>query len=151
MLVVLILLGFDTFLPNAIRFITIFHGILAGVALGEYLKIRTNEKAGGQLFSDIVEELRTNQTLLSEKIPLRTAFWMLGVRSGRAAYLPEAHRRALWTIYPVIAHYNGDLMHQHRIRLAGGVITPEQERELSQLSEKVDTLIREFLNRHDVH
>ena len=77
------------------RLMSIFFGMLAGIALGEVFKIRNKKKSGRVLLSDLFEELRVNLETLKTDLPLRKGFWILGIRSGRAEYIPDKQRRML--------------------------------------------------------
>ncbi|TFF68297.1 hypothetical protein EU520_00580 [Candidatus Thorarchaeota archaeon] len=149
LMVSLVPLGIDTVVINGVRLLSIFLGMLGGTALGEYLKIRKNEKTGEVLLSDLTEELRVNRELLGKGIPLRKGFWILGVRSGRAEYIPEAERRKLWRIYPVITHYNDDLAAVHRAELTGSPASPEVESEMKRLAADIEHKIDDFLESQD--
>ncbi len=149
LMLILTPLGIDVVVVNGVRLLSIFLGMLGGIALGEYLKIRKNEKTGDILLLDLTEELRVNRNLLGKGIPLRKGFWILGVRSGRAEYIPKTERRMLWGIYPVITHYNDDLAEVHRAELRGRDVSPQVESELEQLAANIRNKIDEFLESQD--
>lgn len=139
-----------TVLSFSYRLASIFLGMLGGLAAKEFLSIRANENAGRSLLRDLIEELRVNEILLEKRLPLRKGFWTLGIRSGLAAHLPERERRQLWRIYPVITHYNDDLMYHHRSRLTDDKTTKKHEVELDRLVEVIGVLIRKYLDRHGI-
>ncbi len=139
-----------TALSFSYRLASIFLGMLGGLAAKEFLSIRKNEEAGRNLLRDLIEELRVNEVLLEKRLPLRRGFWELGIRSGLAAHLPERERRLLWRIYPVINHYNDDLMYRHRTQLADDETTKIQEDELNRLADIIGVLIRKYLDRHEI-
>ena len=149
LMLVLVPFGIDFVIVNGVRLISIFLGMLGGTALGEYLKIRKNEQVGQMLLSDLTEELRVNRRLLGKGVPLRKGFWILGVRSGRAEYIPETERRMLWRIYPVITHYNDDLAQVHRAELTGREVSPEVESEMRRLAADIKDGIDAFLESQD--
>ena len=142
--------GAERILSDGYRLLSIFLGVLAGVSLGEYFKMRTNQKAGNVLHSDLIEELRINYGLLTKDIPLRKGFWILGIRSGIARYLSENIRRDLWNIYSNITHYNDEFQRYHIAKMGqgGSSITPELEEEISNLRELIGNLIAKFFEAH---
>ncbi len=147
MIVLLFLTMPDVALGNGLRIISIFLGMLAGLSLGEYFKIRNNMKTGEDLLMDITEEIRINETLLDNEVQLRKGFWILGIRSGLARYLPQEERRMLWEIYSNITHYNEEIQTIHYARLGQTSFkpTPELVQEISRLRDLIGALIRDFL------
>ena len=137
----------DVALGNGIRIISIFLGMLAGFSLGEYFKIRSNKKTGEDLLMDITEEIRINETLLDDEVQLRKGFWILGIRSGLARYLPREERRMLWEIYSNITHYNDEIQTIHYARLGQTSFkpTPELVQEINRLRGLIRTLLHDFL------
>ncbi len=137
----------DAVLGNGLRMLSIFLGMLAGFSLGEYFKIRNNKKTGEDLLMDIAEEIRINETLLDNEVQLRKGFWILGIRSGLARYLPREERRMLWEIYSNITHYNDEIQTIHYARLGQTSFkpTPELAQEISRLRDLIRALIRDFL------
>ena len=129
------------------RWISIFFGMLAGTALGEVFKIRNNKKSGRVLLSDLLEELRVNLETLKTDIPLRKGFWILGIRSGRAEYIPDIQRRMLWEIYSRITHYNDDngMIHRKMIVEGKDSLFPEMREEIDRFRKEINTGIVEFL------
>ena len=152
LILMLIPLGVDSesVLLTTYRFIAVFHGVLAGVSIGEYLKIRTKEHEGKNLLIDLVEELRVNETLLDSEIKLRKGFWVLGIRSGLARYLPKRERRMLWNIYSSITHYNEEVELLHRARLDDKVdiLSTDFLREIAELKDNIRKLIGVVISRH---
>ena len=152
LILMLIPLGVDSesVLLTTYRFIAVFHGVLAGVSIGEYLKIRTKEREGKNLLIDLVEELRVNETLLDSENKLRKGFWILGIRSGLARYLPNRERRMLWNIYSNITHYNEEVELLHRARLDGKdeFLTPDFLNEISELRDEIRKNIEIVKSRH---
>ena len=142
--------GAERILSDGYRLMSIFLGVLAGVALGEYFKIRTNQKAGDVLRSDLIEELRVNHSLLTKDLPLRKGFWILGIRSGIARYLSETDRRDLWNIYSNITHYSDEFQRYHTARMgqSGSSLTPELQEEITNLQELISNLIAKFFETH---
>ena len=139
-------------IQNGYRLLSILLGVLAGVALGELFKIRSNQKSGRSLLNDLLEELRVNLSIVGKGTPLRKGFWTLGIRSGRAEYLSDSDRRDLWEIYSTITHFNEDLQHVHRTKVTEGQdsVQPEYQKELDRLNEKIRTETEAFLTRHKV-
>jgi hypothetical protein len=140
-------LGIDAILRDGYRLLSIFLGVLAGVALGEHFKIRNDSKAGAALYRDLVEELRVNQELLEKRVPLRKGFWIMGIRSGIARHLPGDSRRDLWDIYSNITHYNEEfqLLHSRKLvepelSVGGGL-----QNEVDELRNLIGDLIGRFL------
>jgi hypothetical protein len=144
--------GIERVVIDGYRLLSIFLGVLAGVALGEYFKIRNNQKAGNVLRSDLIEELRINHGLLKRNIPLRKGFWILGIRSGIARYLTEDVRRDLWNIYSNITHYNDEFQRYHTAKLGqeGSSLTPELQEEMTHLCELISNLIVKFFENHSL-
>ena len=144
-------LSSDLILSTAYRFIAVFLGILAGVAIGELLKHRNREGEGRNLLIDLVEELRVNETLLETDNKLRKGFWILSIRSGLARYLPYRERRMLWNIYSDITHYNEEVELLHRARLEGkeDLLKSEFFEEISSLREKIRSNIEIVKSNHD--
>ena len=144
--------GAERILSDGYRLLSIFLGVLAGVALGEYFKIRTNQKAGNVLHSDLIEELRINYGLLKKDIPLRKGFWILGIRSGIARYLTEDIRRDLWNIYSNITHYNDEFQRYHIVKMGqtGNSVTPEFQEEITNLRDLISSLIAKFFEAHSL-
>ena len=144
--------GAERVLSDGYRLLSIFLGVLAGVALGEYFKIRNNQKAGNTLHSDLIEELRVNHGLLKKDIPLRKGFWILGIRSGIARYLSDEVRHDLWNIYSNITHYNDEFQRYHTTKMTqtGSSITPELEEEISNLRDLISKLIIQFFETHSL-
>lgn len=142
-------LGFEVALLNGTRLFSIFLGMLGGTALGELFRIRNNQQTGKTLLNDLREECKANLEIVGTGVPLRKGFWILGMRSGRAQYLPNESRHELWEIYSQITHYNEDIRNLHRAML----LKPEQEIS-SELQEEMDSLcsdirhrIKEFLEK----
>ena len=50
--------GIEGVIRDGYRLLSIFFGMLAGIALGEVFKIRSNRKTGRALLSDLLEELK---------------------------------------------------------------------------------------------
>jgi len=144
--------GAERILSDGYRLLSIFLGVLAGVSLGEYFKIRTNQKAGDVLHSDLIEELRINYGLLKKDIPLRKGFWVLGIRSGIARYLTEDIRRDLWNIYSNITHYNDEFQRYHIATMGqtADFVTPEFQEEITNLRELIRGLIGKFFEAHSL-
>ena len=128
----------DVALGNSIRIISIFLGMLAGFSLGEYFKI-------------ITEEIRINETLLDNEVQLRKGFWILGIRSGLARYLPQEERRKLWEIYSNITHYNDEIQTIHHARLGQTSFkpTPELVQEIDRIRDLIRELFRDFLQYNE--
>ncbi len=151
---------FELLLPNGIerivsdgyRLLSIFLGVLAGVSLGEYFKIRNNQKAGNSLQNDLIEELRINYSLLKTNLPLRKGFWILGIRSGIARYIPDNVRIDLWNIYSIITHYNDEfqIFHAAKMGQEGKSITSELQEEIDHLRESINGLITGFFETHSI-
>ncbi|MBD3406085.1 MAG: hypothetical protein GF411_08175 [Candidatus Lokiarchaeota archaeon] len=112
-ILVLSLLPFGTAFNDGTRLISNFLGMLGGTSLGEYFKKRNNEKSSRTLSNDLADELIVNLELLEDEIPLRKGFWIFGIRSGRAEYLPESERKMLWETYSRITHYNEEIKKFH--------------------------------------
>ncbi|MBD3159540.1 MAG: hypothetical protein GF309_12175 [Candidatus Lokiarchaeota archaeon] len=134
--------GLDSVLLNATRLVSIFLGMLGGTALGELFRIRNNQQTGQKLLDDLREECKANLEILGTGVPLRKGFWILGMRSGRAQYLPDENRHNLWEIYSRITHYNEDIENLHRAML----LNPEQEKPAG-LQEEIDDLCSEIRKR----
>ncbi len=146
MISILFLTSLDIAIANGLRLLSIFLGMLAGTALGEYLKIRNKRKAGRILLDDIIEELKVNKNIIDTGLPLRKGFWTLGIRSGTAQNIPDLERRKLWDIYSNITHYNEDLQALHISRFTEGLsTTPEVHAETMKLRTLILQLINEYL------
>ncbi|TXT56414.1 MAG: hypothetical protein BAJATHORv1_20003 [Candidatus Thorarchaeota archaeon] len=141
------LIPFGTAFNDGNRLLSIFLGMLGGTSLGEYFKKRNNEKSGRALSDDLVDELTVNQELLREEIPLRKGFWILGIRSGRAEYLPEPERKMLWETYSRITHYNDEIQRLHWSNLGIQDIGEDAplRGELTKLQEEIYSHIEQFL------
>ncbi|MGY5873693.1 MAG: hypothetical protein RTV72_15705 [Candidatus Thorarchaeota archaeon] len=139
--------GVEGVIRDGYRLLSIFFGMLAGTALGEVFKIRNNRKTGRALLSDLLEELRVNVETLKTDLPLRKGFWILGIRSGRAEYIPDKQRRMLWEIYSRITHYNDDIGLIHRKMIVEGKdsLFPEMREEIERFRKEIGTRIVEFL------
>jgi len=139
--------GIEGILRDGYRLLSIFFGMLAGIALGEVFKIRNNRKSGRILFSDLLEELKVNLETLKTDLPLRKGFWILGIRSGRAEYIPDEQRRMLWEIYSRITHYNDDIGMIHRKMIVEGKesLFPEMREEIERFRKEISTRIVEFI------
>ncbi|MHA1929280.1 MAG: hypothetical protein ACTSV2_11960 [Candidatus Thorarchaeota archaeon] len=139
--------GVEEIIRDGYRLMSIFFGMLAGTALGEVFKIRNNKKSGRVLLSDLLEELRVNLETLKTDLPLRKGFWILGIRSGRAEYIPGKQRRMLWEIYSRITHYNDDIGMLHRKMIVEGKdsLFPEMQKEIDRVRKEINTGIVEFL------
>lgn len=139
--------GVEGIIRDGYRLLSIFFGMLAGTALGEVFKIRNNKKTGQVLLSDLLEELRVNLETLKTDLPLRKGFWILGIRSGRAEYIPDKQRRMLWEIYSRITHYNDDIGMIHRKMIVEGKdsLFPEMREEIDRFRKEINTGIVEFL------
>jgi len=139
--------GVEGIIRDGYRLLSIFFGMLAGTALGEVFKIRSNKKTGQVLLSDLLEELRVNLEALKTDLPLRKGFWILGIRSGRAEYIPDKQRRMLWEIYSRITHYNDDIGMIHRKMIVEGKdsLFPEMREEIDRFRKEINTGIVEFL------
>ena len=139
-------------IQNGYRLLSILLGVLAGTALGELFKIRNNQKSGNSLLNDLLEELRVNLSIVGKGTPLRKGFWTLGIQSGRAEYLEDSDRRALWEIYSTITHFNEDLQFVHGTKVTEGqdAVRPEYQKELDRLNEKIETETKAFLTKHNV-
>ena len=148
--VVVILLnpmGIDAIISNGYRLFSIFLGMLAGIALGEVFKIRTNQKSARELETDLLEELKVNLDLLETNLPLRKGFWVLGIRSGRAQFIQHDRRRMLWEIYSRVTHYNEDIGLLHRKLIIEGIdsLMPEMRAEVERFRNEIRSKISEFL------
>ncbi len=139
--------GVEGIIRDGYRLLSIFFGMLAGTALGEVFKIRNNKKTGHVLMLDLLEELRVNLETLKTDLPLRKGFWILGIRSGRAEYIPDKQRRMLWEIYSRITHYNDDIGMIHRKMIVEGKdsLFPEMREEIDRFRKEINTGIVEFL------
>jgi len=139
--------GVEGIIRDGYRLLSIFFGMLAGTALGEVFKIRNNKKTGQVLLLDLLEELRVNLETLKTDLPLRKGFWILGIRSGRAEYIPDKQRRMLWEIYSRITHYNDDIGMIHRKMIVEGKdsLFPEMREEIDRFRKEINTGIVEFL------
>ena len=139
--------GVEGILRDGYRLLSIFFGMLAGTTLGEVFKIRNNKKTGQVLLLDLLEELRVNLETLKTDLPLRKGFWILGIRSGRAEYIPDTQRRMLWEIYSRITHYNDDIGMIHRKMIVEGKdsLFPEMREEIDRFRKEINTGIVEFL------
>lgn len=144
--------GVERILSDGYRLLSIFLGVLGGVSLGEYFKIRNNQNAGNSLQNDLIEELRINHNLLKTNLPLRKGFWILGIRSGIARYLPDSVRLDLWNIYSIITHYNDEfqIFHAAKMRQDGKSITPELQEEIAHLQESITNLITKFFETYSI-
>ena len=140
-------LGIDGIIRDGYRLISIFLGMLAGIALGEVFKIRNNKKSARSLFIDLLEELKVNRGLLDTNLPLRKGFWILGIRSGRVEFIRQDKRRLLWEIYFRITHYNEDIGLLHRKLIIEGKdsLMPEMREEVERFRNEIRTRIKEFL------
>lgn len=140
-------LGIDGIIRDGYRLLSIFLGMLAGIALGEVFKIRNNKKSARTLVNDLLEELRVNLDLLETDLPLRKGFWILGIRSGRAEFIPVDKRRLLWEIYSRITHYNEDIGLLHRKLIVEGKesLMPEMREEVEKFRNEIRKRINEFL------
>ncbi len=140
--------GPEQMLSNAVRLSSIFLGVLAGVSLGEYLKIRSNAQSGRRLMRDLLAELLVNRDLLETGELLRKGFWILGIRSGRAEFLPEKQKIDLWHIYSLITHYNDDLQHLHAMEIVSSEEEPPSQLrgEVTRLGAEISRRIDRFLN-----
>lgn len=140
-------LGLEGIIRDGYRLMSIFLGMLAGIALGEVFKIRNNKKSARSLLNDLLEELRVNLNLLETDLPLRKGFWILGIRSGRAEYIPEGKRRMLWEVYSRITHYNEDIGLLHRKLIIEGKesLMPEMREEVERFRNEIGGRIKEFL------
>ncbi len=143
-------LASEAIVSNAYRFIIIFHSMIAGITLGEFFKIRNNEKTGRGLLIDLVEELRVNRNLLQSDTKLRKGFWVLSIRSGLARYLPYRERRMLWNIHSDITHYNEemDILHQANLRGESEALPQSFLNEVDNLRKTIKELIDVVLERH---
>lgn len=139
--------GVEEIIRDGYRLMSIFFGMLAGTALGEVFKIRNRKKSGKILLLDLLEELRVNLETLKTDLPLRKGFWILGIRSGRAEYIPDKQRRMLWEIYSRITHYNDDIGMIHRKMVVEGKdsLFPEMREEIDRFRKEINTGIVEFL------
>ncbi len=142
--------GIEGIIRDGYRLLSIFFGMLAGIALGEIFKIRNNRKTGRLLLSDLIEELRVNVETLKTDLPLRKGFWILSIRSGHAEYIPDKERRMLWEIYSRITHYNDDIGMIHRKMVVEGKdsLFPEMREEIDKFREEINTRIVEFLENY---
>jgi hypothetical protein len=140
-------LGIDGIIRDGYRLVSIFLGMLAGIALGEVFKIRNNKKSARTLFVDLIEELKVNVSLLDKDMLLRKGFWVLGIRSGRVEFMPQDKRRLLWEIYSRVTHYNEDLglIHQKMIVQGKEALRPEMREELDQFKDEIRAHINKFL------
>lgn len=144
---VVILLNPQDIVRDGVRLISIFIGMLAGIALGEVFKIRNNKKSAFSLLADLLEELRVNLDLLKTDLPLRKGFWILGIRSGRMEFIQQDKRRLLWEIYSRVTHYNEDIGLLHRKLIIEGKesLMPEMREEVERFRKEIGTRISEFL------
>jgi hypothetical protein len=144
---VVILLNPQDIVRDGVRLISIFIGMLAGIALGEVFKIRNNKKSALSLLADLLEELRVNLDLLKTDLPLRKGFWILGIRSGRMEFIQQDKRRLLWEIYSRVTHYNEDIGLLHRKLIIEGKesLMPEMREEVERFRNDIGTRISEFL------
>ena len=140
-------LGIDAIISNGYRLFSIFLGMLAGIALGEVFKIRTNQKSARELETDLLEELKVNLDLLETNLPLRKGFWVLGIRSGRVQFIQHDRRRMLWEIYSRVTHYNEDIGLLHRKLIIEGIdsLMPEMREEVERFRYEIRSKISEFL------
>ena len=140
-------LGIDGIIRDGYRLMSIFLGMLAGIALGEVFKIRNNKKSALDLLVDLFEELRVNLKLLETDLPLRKGFWILGIRSGRVEYIQREKRRMLWEIYSRVTHYNEDIGLLHRKLIIEGKesLMPEMREEVEKFRGEIKKTINEFL------
>ncbi len=140
----------EAIVSNAYRFIIIFHSMIAGIALGEFFKMRNNEKTGKGLLIDLVEELRVNREIIDSDTKLRKGFWILSIRSGLARYIPYRERRMLWNIYSDITHYNEEMgiLHQANLRGESDALPQSFLDEISNLRKTIGKLIDVVLERH---
>lgn len=140
-------LGIDGIIRDGYRLMSIFLGMLAGIALGEVFKIRNNKKSARSLFIDLLEELKVNRGLLDTDLPLRKGFWILGIRSGRVEFIRQDKRRLLWEIYSRITHYNEDIGLLHRKLIIEGKdsLMPEMREEVERFRDEIRKRISEFL------
>jgi hypothetical protein len=143
-------LGPEGIINNGYRLLSIFLGMLAGIALGELFKIRSNEKIGQGLLEDLVEELRVNNKLLGADVKLRKGFWILGIRSGLVRYLQHKERRMLWNTYGLITHYQEAIEILHKSKLLGETaqLTPEFQNHITHLRQEIRKRIEVFLDKH---
>jgi hypothetical protein len=140
-------LGMEAIISNGYRLFSIFLGMLAGIALGEVFKIRSNQKTARELTVDLMEELRINLDLLETDLPLRKGFWILGIRSGRVQFIQQEKRRKLWEIYSRVTHYNEDIGLLHRKIIIEGreLLMPEMREEVERFRVEIRERINEFL------
>ena len=144
---VVILLNPQDIVRDGVRLISIFIGMLAGIALGEVFKIRNNKKSAFSLLADLLEVLRVNLDLLKTDLPLRKGFWILGIRSGRMEFIQQDKRRLLWEIYSRVTHYNEDIGLLHRKLIIEGKesLMPEMREEVERFRKEIGSRISEFL------
>ncbi|MGQ4912242.1 MAG: hypothetical protein ACP6KW_08755 [Candidatus Thorarchaeota archaeon] len=140
-------MGADVALRDAYRLLSIFLGVLAGVSLGEYFKVRGASRAGEALYEDLLKELKANSELLHRDVPLRKGFWISGVRSGVARNLPERVRHELWAIYSAITHYNDEfqILHLSFLRGESSSSSEHLQEEVSSLRTQIEEMIATFL------
>ena len=145
-------LGIDGIIRDGYRLMSIFLGMLAGIALGEVFKIRNNKKSALSLLDDLLEELRVNLDLLNTDLPLRKGFWILGIRSGRVEFIQQDKRRLLWEIYSRVTHYNEDIGLLHRKLIIEGKesLMPEMREEVERFRNEIKKCIEEFLELHSI-
>jgi hypothetical protein len=143
-------MGIDAIISNGYRLFSIFLGILAGIALGEVFKIRSNQKTARELAVDLLEELRVNLDLLETDLPLRKGFWILGIRSGRVQFIQQDKRRKLWEIYSRVTHYNEDIGLLHRKLVIEGrdSLLPEMSEEVEKFRLEIRERIEKFLSQY---
>ena len=141
-------LGVEAIISNAYRLFSIFLGMLAGIALGEVFKIRSNQKTARDLTVDLMEELHVNLDLLETDLPLRKGFWILGIRSGQVQFIQQDKRRELWEIYSRVTHYNEDIGILHRKLVIDGKesLMPEMRKEVERFKGEIKERINEFLD-----
>jgi hypothetical protein len=145
-------LGIDGIIRDGYRLMSIFLGMLAGIALGEVFKIRNNKKSALSLLDDLLEELRVNLDLLNTDLPLRKGFWILGIRSGLVEFIQQDKRRLLWEIYSRVTHYNEDIGLIHRKLIIEGKesLMPEMREEVERFRNEIKKCIEEFLELHSI-
>ena len=149
---IVILLNPQDIVRDGVRLISIFVGMLAGIALGEVFKIRSNKKSALDLLIDLLEELRVNLQLLETDLPLRKGYWILGISSGRVEYIEREKRRMLWEIYSRVTHYNEDIGLLHRKLIIEGKesLMPEMREEVECFRSEIKMAINEFLETYSI-